>query len=110
MKWQTKTAKINLYLKGAGLFVGMLFGAGVFALPYSILQAGVFWGAVYFIIALFLTIVSHLLYGEITFLTEGTHRFTGYARIHLGRFAKILALLSVLFGYYGTLLIYGLLG
>ena len=92
------------------MLVGMIFGAGVFALPYSFAKAGVVWGLIHFFIAFFFMMVLHLMYGEVAYLTDGQHRFTGYVRKFLGRKAELLALFSTLFGYYGALLVYGILG
>ena len=103
-------SKLKLYRDGLGTLVGMIFGAGVFALPYSFSQAGVFWGSAHFFIAMFFMLVLHLMYGEVAFLTDGQHRFTGYVRKFLGRKAEVLAFFSTIFGYYGALLVYGILG
>lgn len=88
----------------------MIFGAGVFALPFSFAQAGIGWGIFHFAIAFFLMISLHLMYGEIAYLTPGQHRFTGYVRRYLGRGAEVLAFLTTILGDYGTLLVYGILG
>ncbi len=101
---------ISRYIKGIGLLVGMLFGAGIFALPYTFSRAGLFWGIFHFFLAFFILIFLHFWYAEIAYYTKGKHRFTGYAEIFLGVRAKFLAFLSTLFSYYGSLLIYGILG
>lgn len=98
------------YLKGLGMMVGMIFGAGIFALPYVFAKAGLFWGVADFIIAFVILLFFHFWYGEIAYYTKEKHRFTGYAEIFLGKRAKFLAFLSTLFSYYGSLLIYGILG
>lgn len=98
------------YLKGLGMMVGMIFGAGIFALPYVFAKAGLFWGIADFIIAFIILLLFHFWYAEIAYYTKEKHRFTGYAEIFLGKKAKFLAFLSTLFSYYGSLLIYGILG
>lgn len=108
-----KTISVSLfgkYAEGIGLLVGMTFGAGVFALPYTFHKAGLFWGIFFFLFALFVIIVSHLLYGEIVFFLKDGRRFTGYAELLLGKEAKVSAFIVTVFSYYGSLLIYGLLG
>ncbi len=100
----------GVYLKGIGMMVGMMFGAGMFALPYGFSRAGLFWGTVNFVLAFFLMIFLHFLYAEVTHLTKGKHRFTGYVGMFLGKRAQQFAFLTTLATYYGTLLIYGLLG
>lgn len=98
------------YLEGIGILVGMIFGAGAFAIPYSITQSGVYWGTLLFGIIIFLVIFLHFRFAEVTSATEGFHRFTGYVRIWLGKKAEYAAALTTFFGYYGTLLVYGLMG
>lgn len=98
------------YIRGIGMLVGMIFGAGVFALPFSYVQAGFFWGNFHFLLALALIIFLHLWYGEVAYNVSGKHRFTGYAEILFGRKAKWLAFLISLLTSYGALLVYGILG
>ncbi|MBI5742303.1 MAG: hypothetical protein HZA25_00500 [Candidatus Niyogibacteria bacterium] len=98
------------YLEGIGLLLGMIIGAGIFGLPYALAQAGIFWGFVHFALALTLLLVVSLMYGEITFATAERHRFVGYVRTYLGKWDSRLSLILILFGNYGALLVYGLLG
>lgn len=102
--------KLTLYIKGIGFLVGMIFGAGIFALPYAFLQAGLFWSLFHLAFALFFILVLHIFYGEIAFLTGGKHRFPGYVKKYLGDGASQIALLITVLGYCGILLVYGLLG
>jgi len=97
------------YLKGIGLLVGMIVGAGVFALPYVFSKAGVFWGIFHFALTFIILLFLHLLYGEVAYYTQGKHRFTGYVEMFLGKWAKQLAFLTTIASYYGSLLVYGLL-
>lgn len=119
MKWQKKKKKLflgrrfnmaKLYLRGIGMMVGMIFGAGIFALPYSFSRSGLFWGVIHFVIAFSILVFLHFLYGEVAYYTKGKHRFTGYVEIFLGNKAKRFALITTIASYYGTLLVYGLLG
>ncbi len=97
-------------LKGIGMLVGMIFGAGVFALPFAVVKAGIFWGSLHFILALLMMIFLHSWYGEIAYNVPGKNRFTGYTAMFLGSKAKWFALLITIFTDYGALLVYGLLG
>jgi len=92
------------------MLVGMIFGAGLFALPYTFAKAGVFWGIFHFIAALLILIFLHLWYGEVAYYTRGKHRFTGYVEIFLGEKAKLFSFLTTIGSYYGSLLVYGILG
>lgn len=100
----------QLYINGIGMMIGMIFGAGIFALPYSFSKAGLFWGMVHFLITFLILIFLNYLYGEIAYYTKGRHRFTGYVEIFLGKKAKEFAFLTTIASYYGSLLVYGLLG
>lgn len=102
--------KTRLYIQSIGMLVGMIFGAGIFALPYSVVKAGIWWGLIHFLITFSLVLFLHLLYGEIIFNIPGKHRITGYVEILLGKKAKFISFLFTLFSYYGTLLIYVILG
>ena len=93
-----------------GLLLGVIIGAGLFALPYAVVKAGLLWGAGHMIVAFLLLTFLHLLYGEVVFRTPGTHRLPGYARIYLGEGFSRLSLASAVFGFYGALLAYGVLG
>lgn len=98
------------HLKAAGLLVGMIFGAGIFALPFVISKSGIVWGLLHFFLALGLMVFLHLWYGEIIYFTPEKMRFAGYAGKLLGRPAKAAAFSITLFLYYGALLVYGILG
>ncbi|MBU1160073.1 hypothetical protein KKD04_02745 [Patescibacteria group bacterium] len=100
----------QLYIKGIGMMIGMIFGAGIFALPFVFSQSGIFWGVTHFILVFLILIFLHFLYGEVAYYTKGRHRFTGYVEIFLGKKAKQLAFITTITSYYGTLLVYGLLG
>ncbi len=98
------------FFKGLGIIVGLIFGAGIFALPFAIARAGVLWGVIHLLIATSLIVLLLFLYAEVAYNTEGKHRFTGYVDLILGKKAKFFAFLVTIFSYYGTLLIYGVLG
>ena len=100
----------GIYIKGIGMMAGMIFGAGIFVLPFMFSRSGLFWGLVHFVVAFLVILILNFLYAEVAYYTKGKHRFTGYTEIFLGKTAKLFAFLSTLFSYYGSLLIYGLLG
>lgn len=100
----------RLYIKGIGMMVGLIVGAGMFALPYSFAKAGVFWGVFHLAVSLAMMIFLHLWYAEVCFYTKGNHRFAGYVEAYLGKKAKNLAFITTMGAYYGSLLVYGILG
>ena len=100
----------RLYIKGIGMMAGLIIGAGVFALPYAFSQAGVFWGTVHLFISLFIVYLLHQWYGEVSFYTKGKHRFVGYVEMYLGKKAKFFSMLTTIGAYYGSLLVYAIMG
>lgn len=100
---------MNNNLSAAGMFIGMVIGVGFFSLPYSISRVGLGWGLIYFIITFLIILFLHLLYGFIVFSIPKNHRFTGYVKILLGKRAEKLALLNIIFTYYGAFIAYSIL-
>ncbi|HEY4510577.1 MAG TPA: aromatic amino acid transport family protein, partial [Candidatus Paceibacterota bacterium] len=98
------------YAKGIGILVGMIFGAGIFALPYAFASAGLFWGLMDFALAFIIILITHYFYAEVSYFVKGRHRFTSHAEILIGKKAKAISLVTTIFTYYGSLLAYGLLG
>lgn len=105
---------IRAYLKetvsSLGLMIGVIIGAGMFALPYAVMKAGLFWGVFHLVLTFFIITTIHILYSVVIASTPGKHRLPGYARIHLGPWAERLSFLSAFGGFYGALLVYGILG
>lgn len=96
--------------KALGLLVGMIIGAGMFALPYTVEQAGIGWSAFFFFVTAVLTTIMHLLYGAVLYKNHIRHRLPGYVREYLGEEWYWCVLVSRLFSYFGYLLAYGVLG
>ena len=96
-------------LKALGLLVGMIIGAGMFALPYAVAHVGIFWSLFHFALAAVLVTIFHLLYGRVLYHNHTNHRLPGYVRRYNGEAAYWVALSSRLFSYFGYLLAYGVL-
>lgn len=110
MIFRLKTIYLGNNLKAAGIFIGMVVGAGFFSIPYSIKQSGLLSGIINFTGVFIITLFLHMLYGYIAFCIPERHRFTGYVKIILGKKAEKIAFLNIIFSYYGTFLIYSILG
>lgn len=82
------------YLLPIGLLSGTIIGAGIFALPFVFSSAGLPLGFASLVLGTGVFIALHLLYADIIIRTPGTHRFVGYAQIHLGPWPSRLALLA----------------
>ena len=97
-------------LKGLGLLVGMIVGAGMFAFPYTILQAGVVPSVVFFVLVACVTTIIHILYGYVFYACDENHRLPGLVLKYLGLPAYYIVLPARFFSHFGTLLAYGILG
>jgi len=104
-----KSARGNFFYAIA-ILIGMIVGAGVFGIPYVVAQAGFAVGLFYLALLGGAVILVHLFYGEIILRTNQEHRLIGYAAKYLGSRAKKIAMLTVLFEYYGSLLAYIIIG
>lgn len=97
--------KSNL-LGAIAIIVGTSVGAGIFGLPYVISKVGVAIGISYLIVLGCIALITTLAYGEVVLRTKGIHQFPEYARIYLGARAKKIALISLMFGFYGAMIAY----
>ncbi len=95
----------NLILP-ASLLAGTIIGAGIFALPFVFINAGIVSGLFYLGIFCFVLILIHLMYAEVIIKTGGEHRFPGYAKIYLGEVGFWLASLTSILGLLLVLTVY----
>ena len=99
-----------LFWEGVALLIGTIVGAGYLVLPYSFLQAGIWQNLMWFFVFAFCVTGLHLLYAEIVLATKESHRLPGYVGLYLGRFPELVSISSFIFGVFGGLLVYLLLG
>ena len=92
------------------IFTGTIIGVGLFGLPYVALQSGVFTVVALFVLIGALVVLIHLLFGEVVLRTPGVHRLPGYVNIYLGNKSKTAVLFTTIFGYFGALLAYLVIG
>ena len=103
MAAETKASKI---IEALGLLLGMIIGAGLFALPYSFSKSGVLAGSLIFVGVFLISWLMHLLFSAIIYSTPGKHRFPGYIKIHLGDGASQIAFIFSILSAYGAMLAY----
>jgi amino acid permease len=89
---------------------GTIIGVGFFSLPYILFKVGFWVMLAYFLILGILVILVHLLFGELSLATPDFKRLPGFAKFYLGNWGKIIALISAIFGFYGVLLAYLIIG
>ena len=98
------------YLYALATFSGTIIGVGLFGLPYAARQFGFLPTVFYLIILTAVTIVIHLIFGEICLRTKGKHRLPGFTEVYLGKKWKILPVITNSFGLLGANLAYIIVG
>lgn len=98
------------FLYAIATLIGMTVGAGIFSLPYTALRAGFFPVIFYLLLLASVLFLIYLLYGEIILITGSKYRLVGYSQIYLGKPGQAIATFSAIFGFYGVLLIYLIIG
>ena len=104
-----KSATKNVIYALATL-IGTIVGAGVFALPHVFEKAGFIVGLIFLLVFAAITTLIHLLYGEVVLRTKEPHRLIGFATTYLGKRWGHSGAWLVLFGLFGSLLAYIILG
>ncbi len=94
------------FFYATAVLIGTIVGAGVFSIPFVAAQSGFLIGAVFLVVLTGVSLLIHLIYGEIVCRTKEKHRLVGYAEHYLGKKGKAVITFSVLFGLYGSLLVY----
>lgn len=98
------------FIFALSVLMSTIVGVGMFALPYAGAQSGFLVGAIFLIILAIIMTLLHLFYGEIVSRTKEKHRLVGYAGYYLGKWGKGMVTISVIVGFYGSLLVYIIVG
>ncbi|KKT86171.1 MAG: Aromatic amino acid permease [Parcubacteria group bacterium GW2011_GWA1_Parcubacteria_45_10] len=98
------------FFEGTFLLIGTIIGAGYLTLPYSFLKAGIWSNLFWLLFLIFFVTLLHLFYAEVVLATPTRHRFPGYVSLYLGKVPGLVAKTSFVFGVFGSLLVYLLLG
>ncbi|MBU4142351.1 amino acid permease [Patescibacteria group bacterium] len=100
----------NRFINAISMLVGAIIGAGIFGLPYVAAQSGLALTLIFLVVLSAITVLMHLLYGEVVLRTNGQHRMVGYAGIYLGIWGKRISSVSTIIGTYAASLAYLILG
>lgn len=98
------------YVYPVATLAGSIIGVGIFSLPYVAMRSDIWLMLLYFFVLTFLIIIIHLAFTEISLKTPDFKRFPGFVRYHLGKKAEALAFATVIFGGFGVLLAYLIVG
>jgi len=89
---------------------GTIIGVGVFSIPYVMFKIGFLPGIFYLLILTVITILLHLIYGEIILRTKAICRLPGYAKNYLGEAGGNFASISTFISTPFTLICYIIAG
>jgi len=101
---------MRLFLLATTMLMTTIVGVGMFSLPFVGAQSGFPIAALFLLVLAGIIVTIHLLYGEIVCKTEGRHRLVGYAGHYLGKWGKGIVSISVVVGFYSSLLVYIIVG
>jgi len=89
---------------------GTIIGVGFFSLPYITSKVG-FWIILgyFFVLGILVTLV-HLFFGELSIAIPDYKRLPGFAKFYFGNLGKKIALISTIFGLFGAILAYLIVG
>lgn len=98
------------HLFALAILISTIVGVGMFSLPYVGSRSGFGVAAITLLFLAIIMVTVHLLYGEIICRTKEKHRLVGYADKYLGHWGKKIVSVSVIVGFYGSLLVYIIVG
>lgn len=105
MKIETKKS-----FRALSILLGVVFGAGMFGVPYAVAQAGWLLGLIYFFILGLIISLIHLMYGEINLRSQENHRLPGFVSKFIGpKYGNFIKFASTL-GLWGSLIAYMIIG
>jgi len=89
---------------------GTIIGVGLFSLPFIAFQVGIFIMIFYLLVLGSLILLIHLFFAEVALQTPDFLRLPGYAKMYLGKWGQRIAFLSTIFGFWGAILAYLIIG
>ncbi|KKP42375.1 MAG: Tryptophan/tyrosine permease family [Parcubacteria group bacterium GW2011_GWA2_33_14] len=98
------------YIYPIAVMSGSIIGVGFLSLPYITSKVGIFIMLFYFVFLTALVICLHLIFTDITLKTPDFKRFPGFVGFHLGAWAERVTLVLMIFGAFGILLVYLIVG
>lgn len=101
-----KEGKKSLLLGAVATLTGTAIGAGFLGIPHVISKSGFLIGLIHLIILALVIVIVNLYFGEVILRTKQEHQLPGYAQKYLGSWARVLMILSMIFGIYAALIAY----
>ena len=105
-----KFKDLKTFLYSWGVLTNTIIGIAIFALPYAAVKVGLPLALFYLAVLGFVVSMIHWMFGEMALKTPDYKRLVGFAGIHLGRWAQIVAVGITIIGFFGSLLAYIIIG
>ena len=86
--------------------MGTIIGAGILGIPYVVAKSGFLLGFIIILLIGLACLTLNLFYGEVILRTKTQHQLPGYAQKYFGKWGKLIAGISIMFGIYGALSAY----
>jgi tyrosine-specific transport protein len=94
------------YYEAIATLTGCIIGAGILGIPYVVVRAGFWTGMLVILVLGIVSLLVHLLVGEVTLRSNKCMQLAGYAEKYLGWKGKYLMTASMVIGVYGALIAY----
>jgi tyrosine-specific transport protein len=92
------------------VLMSTIIGAGIFGLPYAGAQSGFLIAVIFLFVLTGVVMLLHLFYGKVISNTTEEYQLTGYIGHYLGDRARKFIGIFVVVGFYGSLLVYMIIG
>lgn len=106
----TGPSELKTFLYPLAMLCNTTIGIGIFALPFVVMRAGLLATLLYFTILGSAVCAVHLMFGEVALQTPDYKRLPGFAKIHLGEWAQITAVLATVVGFLGSMAAFLIIG
>lgn len=100
----------NNYIYPIAALSGSIIGVGFLSLPYITSKVGIWAMLFYFAVLTALVVFLHVIFAQISLKTPDFKRFPGFVGFYLGKPAERFAIFLTIFGSFGVLLAYLIIG
>lgn len=102
-------AKIKFF-RAVGMMIGAIVGVGVFGLPYAFSKSGFGLGLLEMVLIVILLTIMQFMLAELVLQSYGSDRLVGLVKDRLGKTWSFVTLLAMLFGIWGAMIAYMIIG
>lgn len=104
------SSETRRYYYAVFTLVGTIIGVGVFGIPYAFSRVGLLVAVAYIVGLTGVQLLQHLFYAEAAIACPVPLRLVGLVERYVGKRGKAAAAIAIIFGYWGGLLAYMIVG